>query len=419
MTKEPIADARNLFEALHDGEDAVLRLLRAGVSPESVDEDGTTVLYQASVEGLTGAVRLLLAAGADPDRASGPEAGDLPLCGAACGGGAEVVDALLAAGARPDLPEQFGFTALRWAVGLGYSRIVEALLSHGADPDLAGPEGDPPLVLAARRGSVRTVRALLRHGAGSRSGALAEARRTLAVDVAEEMRRGLIETYGAHEVVVDRAVVDGGVTVTVELLRGGEPFAGRDQQTGHGAVVTVLEGELGIRVPAAELAVRALRGGGPELDDWHEQVSALWSRGDEETFLAAAAWCAAGDPALRAFGADVLGRLGFRADERPFAARAVPLLRALAREADDREPVRAAVTALGHHGDRSALPEILRHAGHPDRGVRYAVASALSGLAPADRVDGVAALVALSGDTDARVRGRAATALTELGGGGS
>lgn len=290
-------------------------MLRAGVSAESVDEDGASALYLAAVSDRPGAVRLLLAAGADPDRACGPESGDLPLCGAACGGHTEVVEALLAAGARPDLPEQFGFTALRWAVGLGHARTAEVLLAYGADPCLPGPEGEPPLLIAARRGSLPTVLALLRHGAGAVEGAveeaLGEARRMFDTDLEQEMRAGLRESYGdASEVVVRRSVVDGGETLTVELVRDGRPAAGRDQQTGHGAIATVLEGELGLSAPFEELARRALRSGSPELDNWRAAAEALCERGDEETRQAAAAWCAADDPLRRAFGAQVLARLG-------------------------------------------------------------------------------------------------------------
>ncbi|MEV0914497.1 ankyrin repeat domain-containing protein [Streptomyces sp. NPDC049967] len=314
----PVVDGQSLFDAVYEGEDAVVRLLRAGVPVESSDEDGASPLYLAAVSDRPGVVRLLLAAGADPDRACGPEAGDLPVCGAACGGHTEVVEALLSAGARPDLREQFGFTALRWAVGLGHAGTARALLAHGADPCLPGPEGEAPLFLAARRGSLETVRALLHHGAGVPEGALEEAldeaRRMLDVDLEQELRGGLLEAYGdtdAHHVSVRRAVVDGGETLTVELVRGnGEPFAGQDQQTGHGAIATLLENELGLSAPFEELARRALRSGGPELDNWHASAEALRERGDEETRQAAAAWCVAGDPLRRAFGADVLARLG-------------------------------------------------------------------------------------------------------------
>ncbi|MEU0136042.1 ankyrin repeat domain-containing protein [Streptomyces sp. NPDC006296] len=345
MTNGPVGGARSLFEALYGDENAVVRALRAGASAESCDEEGTTALYLACVQDLPGAVRLLLAAGADPDRASGPEAGDLPLCGAACGGHAEVAGALLSAGADPDLREEFGFTALRWAAGLGHARVAEVLLDHGADPDLPGPQGEAPLLVAARRGSAHTVRTLLRHGAGGLSPALAEARRMLGVDVEQELRDALRRAYGEHPDTVHRTRVDGGVAVTVELLRDGEPFAGRDGQTGHGAIMTLLEDALDVRAPFEELAVRALRGGGPGLDNWLEPVRALCLRGDEETFQAAAAWTAAGDPLRRALGADVLGGLGRHTGGGPFAERAVPLLRELAGSADP-APAGAAARAL-------------------------------------------------------------------------
>lgn len=311
-----VADGQSLFDALYEGDDAVVRLLRAGVSAESVDAEGMSALYLAAVSDRPGAVRLLLAAGADPDRACGPESGDLPLCGAACGGHTEVAEALLAAGARPDLPEQFGFTALRWAVGLGHARTAGVLLAYGADPCRPGPEGEAPLLTAVRRGSSATVRELLRHGAGARrevvEEALGEARRLLDTDLEGELRAGLREVYGggaAYEVVVRRDVVDGGETLTVELVHEGQVFAGRDQQMGHGAIATVLEGELGVRASYEELARRALRSGDPGLDNWRVAVEALAGRGDEETRQAAAAWRASGDAVRRAFGAEVAGAL--------------------------------------------------------------------------------------------------------------
>ncbi|MFC8229282.1 ankyrin repeat domain-containing protein [Streptomyces sp. NPDC057287] len=355
MPHDQVGGARALFEALYDDENAVVRALRAGASAESADEEGSTALYLASVQDLPGVVRLLLAAGADPDRASGPEAGDLPLCGAACGGHAEVVEALLSAGADPDLSEEFGFTALRWAAGLGHARTAEILLARGADPDLPGPRGEAPLLVAARRGSAHTVRTLLRHGARGLSPALEEARRMLTLDVEQELRDSLRDAYGdeGHDSAVRCEPVDGGLTVTVELLRGGEPFASQDLQTGHGAIVTLLEDELGVRAPFEELAVRALRGGDPRLDNWQVAVGTLRRRGDEETFQAAAAWTASGDPLRQALGADVLARLGFRGGEKPFAARAVPLLRGLARAADP-APSEAAARALGGYEDASA-----------------------------------------------------------------
>ncbi|MFE9396012.1 ankyrin repeat domain-containing protein [Streptomyces flavidovirens] len=421
MTNDPEAGPRTLSEAVYDGgDDAVVRLLRSGVPAEQTDDEGETALYRASVQNRPGMVRLLLAAGADPDRASGREGGDLPLCGAAVGGHTEVVEALLSAGATPDLREALGFTAMAWAVRQGHADTVEALLEYGADPDLPAPGTEPPLVLAARRGSTETVRTLLRHGASARREALEEALRWLEVDVEDELRAGLLETFadGVAEVetVTSRIVEDGGETVVVELLRDGTSSAGAEQQTGHAAIATLLEERLGIRTPFEELAERALSGGDPGRDEWMESVAALWRRGDEETFRAAAEWCASGDPLRQTFAADVLAQLGFEQGGKPFAARSLPLLRELAREARESgpEPVQAAVLALGHHGDPAALPEILRHVDHPDADVRHRVALALIGLVPAGHREGTAALITLSGDTDEEVRDWATLALAGL-----
>ncbi|MFF3688548.1 ankyrin repeat domain-containing protein [Streptomyces sp. NPDC002187] len=468
---DPAAEAaQDLFTALYDGEDAVVRLLRAGARADGTDEEGRTPLYLAAVSGEAGVVRLLLAAGADPDRACGVDEGDLPLCGAAANGHTEAVRALLAAGARPDLREAFDFTALAWAAGQGHEHAAEALLEYGADPDLPGPGGEPPLVLAARRGSPSTVRALLGAGASAHAAALEEARQWLARDVEQELRDGLLGAYGSgQETLTRRVEEDGGVTVVVEVLRDGVPGAGNERQTGHGAIATVLEQELGMRTPYAELAGRALRDGRPDFDNWSEPATALSRRGDEETFRAAAAGCASDDPLHQAFAADVLAQLGFMygagpaaegatapadpADgpvttpegapespdgsrtgmaqpaaaagtdvwwggaedvRRPFAARALPLLRELAREAQDAELIQSAVLGLGHQGDPAALPEILRHAGHPDPEVRYRVVLALAGLVPAGHADGIAALITLTRDADTRTRDWATMALAAV-----
>ncbi|MFJ2646880.1 ankyrin repeat domain-containing protein [Streptomyces sp. NPDC087420] len=433
MTNEPTAGVHGLFEAVLGGaDDTVVRLLRAGVPAGATDGDGQSALYLAAVSDAPGLVRLLLTAGADPERGSGPDGGDLPLCGAACGGHTEVVRALLAAGARPDRREAFGFTALAWAAVQGFPDTAEALLEQGADPDLPGPGDEPPLLLAARRGSPSTTRVLLRYGAGARGAhtegahtegadaqgaALAEARRWMALDVERELRDGLLRAYGdGYESVVRRIEEDGSETVVVELLRDGVPVAGQEQQTGHAAVATLLEAELGVLTPYEELAGRALRCGDRDRDDWTEAAAALWRRGDEETFLAASAWCAGDDPLRQAFAADVLAGLGGAGADVAggtgrFTARVVPLLRELSRGAAEPELVRAVVTGLGHQGDPDALPEILRHTGHRDAGVRRRAALALTGLVPDGHQDGVWALILLSGDADASVRKVAVRAL--------
>ncbi|MEU2153600.1 ankyrin repeat domain-containing protein [Streptomyces sp. NPDC019396] len=418
-----------LFEALFQGDDdAVVRALRAGAAAEAADEDGQTALYAAASMNRPGMVRLLLAAGADPDRPSDADGGGLPLCGAAVWGRTEVMQALLAAGARPDLEEDPGVRALTWACRQGRAEMVDLLLAAGADPDLPGPGGESPLVTAARRGSPSCVRALLRHGARPTREALAEARGWIGVDVEARLREELSGMDGEGLQTVSRRVEeDGTVTVVVELIREGGLVAGNEQQTGHAAVATLLETALGTRTPADELAERALRCGDPDQDDWTEAVGALQSRADEETFRAAAAWVGTEDPLRQAFAADVLAGLGlpdedYGADGAPgnpghagLPARVVPLLRELAREAGDPEVIRAAVAGLGQQRDPAGVTEILRHAGHTDPEVRFGVAVALHGLLPGDHTEGVDAVIGLTRDKDDGVRDWATTVLADTG----
>ncbi|MFH9721553.1 ankyrin repeat domain-containing protein [Streptomyces sp. NPDC017254] len=403
-----------LFDAIRDGdEDGAVQALRDGAYPED-REDGETALYRAAVGNEAGIVRVLLAAGADPGLGSGEDGDDLPLCGAAVGGHTEVARALLAAGAWADQEEAYGFTALAWALRLGHAGTARVLLEYGADPDRRGPDGILPLVAAARRGSTGSVRALLDHGATAREAGLREARRWIGVDMAAELRRGLVagnEGGQTYEAVVRRVREDGGVTVVVELLReDGAPGRGDDRQTGHAAIATLLEAALGLRTSHEELAARALRCGDPELDDWTTAVAELAGRADEETFVAATAWCAYRDPLRRALGARVLGSLP------GFAPSAVPVLRRLAAEVapSAREPVLSVVWALGECADPAAVPELLAAAGHPDAAVRRAVAGALAGIVPAGHTEALGVLLALSRDGDARVRDWATLALAEL-----
>ena len=112
---------------------------------------GWTSLYCAALYGHVGVIRHLLKAGADPRISDNP--GWTPLILAASRGdllalrcflghdGACLVDDVSAAGR----------TALRVAAGSGFAEVVQALLEAGADPRLADHAGETPLA-AARRG---------------------------------------------------------------------------------------------------------------------------------------------------------------------------------------------------------------------------------------------------------------------------
>ncbi|WP_329170369.1 ankyrin repeat domain-containing protein [Streptomyces decoyicus] len=157
-----------LISAIHaDRVRRVGALLKLGASPSAPDAEGETPLYLAAVSGQTDMVRLLLEAGATPDVESrGEGTAGLPLCAAACWDHSGAVRELLAHGADPDRREDDGtsYTALMWAATGGHQRTAELLLEARADPD-AGCGERTPLMAAAERGSIAVVRALLRHGA--------------------------------------------------------------------------------------------------------------------------------------------------------------------------------------------------------------------------------------------------------------
>jgi uncharacterized protein len=90
-----------------------------------------SLLFVAADEGASELVAALLAAGADPDVADGN--GTAPLAAAASGGYLEAVTMLIAAGATLDARSTYGSTALWVAVTSANRPIVQALLDAGAD----------------------------------------------------------------------------------------------------------------------------------------------------------------------------------------------------------------------------------------------------------------------------------------------
>jgi ankyrin repeat protein len=157
---------QKLFEAIYRGDGRQIRkLLEHGVSPNARDDDGSTALYVASVQGEAWPVGELLAAGAKPNVVSGGDADGTPLCGAASWGHLSVMRALLAAGADPGQAEADGFTPLAWAIRGGSQEAVSMLLEAGADPNQTEGHGRTPLLLAAERGRLALVRLLIEAGA--------------------------------------------------------------------------------------------------------------------------------------------------------------------------------------------------------------------------------------------------------------
>ncbi|MEV4518168.1 ankyrin repeat domain-containing protein [Dactylosporangium sp. NPDC049525] len=113
----------------------VAALLRTGADPNMPGRGGSTPLYRASVQDMADNVRVLLAAGAEPNQESGTGEEGLPLCGAACWGHTATVRELLTGGADPNLREDDGrgHTAVEWAEIGGHPSTLK-LLCAAASP---------------------------------------------------------------------------------------------------------------------------------------------------------------------------------------------------------------------------------------------------------------------------------------------
>src|SRR6516165_6590761 len=119
-------------------------LIRSGADPDAKEAEGHTPLYRASSGDVA---RVLLAAGATVDIASGPTRGTA-LHQAARRGYVSVAQALLDHGATIDARDAKEQTPLRRAVNCRQLQVVRFLVRHGADPHAADRRGVTPLDVA-------------------------------------------------------------------------------------------------------------------------------------------------------------------------------------------------------------------------------------------------------------------------------
>jgi ankyrin repeat protein len=142
-----------------------------------------------------------------------PEAdGATALAWAAYRDDAEVVQALIAAGANVNAANDLGITALALASANVDSPVAERLLAAGANPNSMSAAGETPLMIAARVGNVRAVEALLAKGAMP--------------DLKERARQQTALMWAAaegHSEVIQR-LVKGGASVRARSARGWTPL---------------------------------------------------------------------------------------------------------------------------------------------------------------------------------------------------
>ncbi|MBK6404715.1 MAG: ankyrin repeat domain-containing protein [Holophagales bacterium] len=160
-------EAHAFFAAAAEGDLALVDLfLEAGMPAATRDQWGSSALLEASRNDRTGVVERLLARGAKPGDAPG---GEPPLAVAAEAGSLGALKALLAAGADPDQAADPargpGGTPLQRACAAEAWESARVLLEGGARAPLSAPPLAPPLFLAAESGHAPTVALLLARGA--------------------------------------------------------------------------------------------------------------------------------------------------------------------------------------------------------------------------------------------------------------
>ncbi len=153
-----------LIEAVKAGDiDAVRGLLAAGADVNSRDGEGSTLLMLAAHAGNLAMVSALLEAGAEVNASD--ERGWTALMKAAYNadldrGFADVVQALIDAGANVEMPIGYGIRPLMLAAGYGETAVVETLLKAGADVTARNEGGLTALMMVKQKHYVDVINML-------------------------------------------------------------------------------------------------------------------------------------------------------------------------------------------------------------------------------------------------------------------
>lgn len=161
LSASGIARADNIVDALSSARlgdtPQLVDLLKRGVGPDTVDEQGNSLLMLAAREGQVPTVKALL--GYKPKVSHRNQAGDSALMLATLRGDGEMVELLLEAGAQFD---HDGWTPLIYAAFEGHLALVERFLALGANVNALAPNGSNALMFAGRNGHLPVVARLLK-----------------------------------------------------------------------------------------------------------------------------------------------------------------------------------------------------------------------------------------------------------------
>jgi ankyrin repeat protein len=152
QAQRPLPSPARLQELLYDAArigraDMIPALVSAGVDLEAHDPKGHTALILASYHGSLETTQALLVAGAQVD-APDLGRGNTALMGVAFKGFDPIARLLLAAGAEPNRLNRAGQTALMMAAMFSHTGIVEDLIEAGANIDCTDAGGNSARSLA-------------------------------------------------------------------------------------------------------------------------------------------------------------------------------------------------------------------------------------------------------------------------------
>ena len=154
------------FKAVGEGNLAGIQesIVKKKVDPNVFDENDNTALCVAATAGRGDVVDALLKAGAKLDLPNG--AGLTPLMLAARSGKAELAQTLIAAGANKDALDRRARPLLFHAIRGGNAAFVKTLIASGANVNATDEGNRTPLMLAAEDGQLEIVGVLIDAKAG-------------------------------------------------------------------------------------------------------------------------------------------------------------------------------------------------------------------------------------------------------------
>ncbi|HKY06948.1 MAG TPA: ankyrin repeat domain-containing protein, partial [Candidatus Binatia bacterium] len=149
--------------------EAMRALVTGGANPNALENDRYDIVTIAAVANDVPTLKVALALGASPRNITSRYDGTA-LIAAAHLGHAEIVRALIRAGAPLDHVNNLGWTALIEAIVLGdggprHIDTLKALIDAGANVNLPDRNGHSPLMLARGRGYAVMVKLLEQAGA--------------------------------------------------------------------------------------------------------------------------------------------------------------------------------------------------------------------------------------------------------------